>query len=356
MASFDDKVEALKRLCERRRARQALPDSADAQLTSESSEPALPSPAKAVPAGDGCELPDRRDAVIAGPESLDSLTTLGDHTDNVANALAQLEAVAAAAKAAETEDATDEADALFCLGHCFEHGIHDCEEDKVKALEYYQLAAEKGNIVAQWRIGEIYEYGRGVEQSDEQAVHWYRRAAVSGHCQAQSSLALLLEDGRGVAAADDAEAFHWHLAAAEQDQALSQYCVACCFGEGRGTARDEAAAHRWLELSAAAGFPPAQEALRDRRRFEREAEVALPEEDTDKNSSLVALAARVASELKNLDDGEAEMLLDELLADLHSPLAEDDLLDWPQGQRAGTCSAEVQHLVGSPTAQSAPAA
>jgi len=336
MASFGDKVEALRRLRERRQARQSSEDTGDAQPVVE--EPIAPE-------GAGAE-----DGPCAAQEA----------ADRVAAALEQLAETAAAAKAADEEGAADEADALFCLGHCYEHGIHDCEQDQAKAAEHYQLAAEKGMIVAQWRLGEMYEYGRGVEADDRQAVNWYRRAAQAGHAQAQSSLALLLEDGRGVAAQDDAEALRWHLAAAEQAQALSQYCAACCLLEGRGAARDEAAAKHWLELSAAAGFPPAQEALRDRWCHAQEGDAAATAAAADTagshQSSLLALAARVASELTHLEDGEAEALLDELMGDINLPLVDDELLEAQVGQKAGSCAAEVTYLLSPSTAQSAPAA
>lgn len=223
------------------------------------------------------------------------------------------------------------ADALFCAGHCCEHGLHGCTVDATAAAKLYQCAAEQGHTAAQWRLGELCEYGRGLVQNEEQAVYWYRLAAESGHAQAQSNLALLLEDGRG-AACDYVEAFRWHLAAAEQGHALSQYCAACCLAEGRGVVCNEMEAQNWLHQSAAAGFGPAVRAIAKNSPTTEslvEGGVAGDEDDCrvdgnhgNEDDSLLNLAERLARQLKDLDDADAEAVLDELLAE-DIPLVDD---------------------------------
>ncbi|AUJ70629.1 tetratricopeptide repeat protein [Pseudoalteromonas sp. NC201] len=52
----------------------------------------------------------------------------------------------------------------------------------MKAVEYYQLAAEQGNARAQCNLGVMYEKGKGVAQSDEKAVKYYQLAAGQGRC------------------------------------------------------------------------------------------------------------------------------------------------------------------------------
>ncbi|CAE8616656.1 unnamed protein product, partial [Polarella glacialis] len=250
-----------------------------------------------------------------------------------------------------------EADALFCSGHCHEHGLHGCPVDLTAAAEMYQLAAEEGHTVAQWRLGELLEFGRGAETSEPdeaKAAHWYRLAAEEGYAQAQSALALLLEDGRGVPQ-DEAAALRWHLAAAEQGQAVSQYCAACCLAAGRGCQADSVAAEQWARRSAEQGFGPAVRALRDLglglglgleaaaedRRPEASSGPFDPDYDAEEgrprassvpsvpsvlvqadlgndSNDLLGLAQRIALQLGGLDEAEASELLDELLAEVPS--------------------------------------
>lgn len=60
------------------------------------------------------------------------------------------------------------------------------------AVSYLSSAAQAGDIVAQYNLGEYYDprYGRSEEPKDiESAIAWYMRAAVQGSLQAQNQLA-----------------------------------------------------------------------------------------------------------------------------------------------------------------------
>ncbi|CAE8692832.1 unnamed protein product [Polarella glacialis] len=227
-----------------------------------------------------------------------------------------------------TSGGSGEADALFCSGHCHEHGLHGCPVDLTAAAEMYQLAAEEGHTVAQWRLGELLEFGRGAETSEPdeaKAAHWYRLAAEEGYAQAQSALALLLEDGRGVPQ-DEAAALRWHLAAAEQGQAVSQYCAACCLAAGRGCQVDSVAAEHKASArprpEASSGpFDPDYDAEEGRPRASSVPSVpsVLVQADLGNDSNdLLGLAQRIALQLGGLDEAEASELLDELLAEVPS--------------------------------------
>mmetsp|Transcript_38598 Transcript_38598/g.106283 ORF Transcript_38598/g.106283 Transcript_38598/m.106283 type:complete len:324 (-) Transcript_38598:115-1086(-) len=296
--SFDAKVEALRRLRDKRRAREAASEEPSAQ-----------------------SLDHQAEAAAEGTCSVDAVTR-GDM--NSAGAAATSASPFAALGGASADEARPdpagqggegEMDALFCTGHCYERGLHGCAQDNTMAAHFYRIAAEGGHATAQWRLGELCEFGRGVPQNDEEAASWYRRAAETGHKHAQSGLALLLEEGRGVAQ-DNPEALRLHLEAAAAGHALSQYCAGRCLAEGRGAPQDLAEAHRWLECSAAAGFQPAMAALAVGTDVDAEppdvGEGAGTRED---DSSMLGLAQRLARQLQDLDDADAELLLDELLAD-----------------------------------------
>ena len=74
--------------------------------------------------------------------------------------------------------------------------------------------AERGDAVAQTRIGWMYETGRGLPQDFMLAAAWYQRAAQQGYPRAQQLLGLMYDKGQGIAE-DYVTAHQWlNLAAA----------------------------------------------------------------------------------------------------------------------------------------------
>ena len=67
-----------------------------------------------------------------------------------------------------------------------------------QAARWYRMAAEQDHATAQYRLGELYEAGRGVVRSGREAARWYRMAAEQGHVLAQTSLATQYVTGEGV--------------------------------------------------------------------------------------------------------------------------------------------------------------
>lgn len=58
--------------------------------------------------------------------------------------------------------------------------------------------AEKGNAVAQHRLGLLYEGVMGAEPNYEKAAYWYGEAVKSGHRESMYALSILYEKGLGV--------------------------------------------------------------------------------------------------------------------------------------------------------------
>ena len=67
-----------------------------------------------------------------------------------------------------------------------------------KAVEWYQKAAEQGEVHAQYNLGVMYANGQGVKQDYLKAFEWYQKAAEQGDADAQFNLGLLYYDGEGV--------------------------------------------------------------------------------------------------------------------------------------------------------------
>ena len=55
------------------------------------------------------------------------------------------------------------------------------EEEESSEFEKTRKAAEQGDAKAQYKLGVMYDYGRGVPVNDAEAVKWYRMAAEQGN-------------------------------------------------------------------------------------------------------------------------------------------------------------------------------
>jgi hypothetical protein len=91
----------------------------------------------------------------------------------------------------------------------------------LKAENYSQsfwetyTSALRGDKIAQFQTGVIYERGIGVEQNQTQAAEWYKKSAIQGYIDAQYNIALMYASGRGVEK-NDGFAMMWLSLAAKQ--------------------------------------------------------------------------------------------------------------------------------------------
>ena len=102
---------------------------------------------------------------------------------------------------------------------------------------------------AEFQIGQLYDFGFGVVQSDGEALSWYRRAAEHGHAAAERAVGDFYQKGRGVTA-DATEAARWYRRAADGDDIRAQYQLGQLYFDGTGVTRDYAAAYLWFSLAA----------------------------------------------------------------------------------------------------------
>jgi hypothetical protein len=94
-------------------------------------------------------------------------------------------------------------------------------KDYAAAFEILRPLAERGNAVAQYDLGAMYEYGNGVAQDYAEAMRWFHMAADQGYASAQHNLGLMYWQGIGVAQ-NYAVAARWIRKAAEQGDAAAQ--------------------------------------------------------------------------------------------------------------------------------------
>ena len=135
--------------------------------------------------------------------------------------------------------------AQYNLGLMYEYGRGvEFYEEAEEAVEWYQKAAEQGLADAQCDLGVMYQYGRGVEKSDEKAAEWVLKAAEQGLARAQYKLVSMYRDGTGVEQSDK-KAAEWVLKAAEQGDARAQYDLGNMYEKGRDVEQSDEKAREW---------------------------------------------------------------------------------------------------------------
>ena len=133
---------------------------------------------------------------------------------------------------------------------------------KRRALEVSicRVRAEQGDMKAQYKLGAMYYFGRGVPRDYGEAVRWYRKAAEQGYAAAQFNLGLMYHDGNGVPQ-HHAEAVNWYRKAAEQGDPKAESALGYAYSSGEGVPLDEAEGFRWYRKAAERGYALAEQAL-----------------------------------------------------------------------------------------------
>jgi uncharacterized protein len=147
-------------------------------------------------------------------------------------------------------------------------------EASVGALTY---AAETGEVIARWKLGQMYAKGDGVPRDDVKAYHFFNEI-VEGYDEDQPDLRneSAISDAfvavgvyclNGVPDSDvraDPHRAHelFQYAATTFADPNGQYNLAHMYMSGAGgLAKDNVAAVRWLAIAAKAGHPPSQALL-----------------------------------------------------------------------------------------------
>lgn len=139
-------------------------------------------------------------------------------------------------------------DAEYRLGEAYRLGT-GLEKDIPQAFKWYARAAEQGHNGARYKLGLIYQTGEGIKQNYGRAARWYRLAANVGRLpEAQFALGYLYFLGQGVLQ-DYTEAFDWYEKAARQGHPVAQHLLGAMYEEGWAVERDLIEAYKWYTLA-----------------------------------------------------------------------------------------------------------
>ena len=110
--------------------------------------------------------------------------------------------------------------------------------DAVKSREYYEKAAGMGSCFALVELSFLYENGNGVERSYEKAFELCEKAAQEGYPYAMFRVGLYLEKAV-LGEAKPEEAFAWYTKAAMADENEGIFALGRCYKQGIGTIQGE---------------------------------------------------------------------------------------------------------------------
>jgi TPR repeat protein len=139
--------------------------------------------------------------------------------------------------------------------------------DYATALNELLPLAKQGNPEAQFYLGFMYEYGRGVPQDSKEAIKWFRLAADQGNSNSQFYIGVKYILGRGVpqdykeaakwygygVPQDHKEAIKWYRLAAGHGLSNARFNLGFMYEYGRGVPQDYVQAHMWYNLAAVTG-------------------------------------------------------------------------------------------------------
>ena len=132
------------------------------------------------------------------------------------------------------------------------------KEQYTQAMLWYRKAADAGNAMAQFAIGNMYELGDcGLTQDMNQAVYWYRKSAEQGCAFAQYSMAIhYINDEKNYA-----EGAIWLRKAAEQGHDKAQFHLGAFYENGLGVEKNLEEAKHWYQKSAEQGNEDAKKKI-----------------------------------------------------------------------------------------------
>ncbi len=146
----------------------------------------------------------------------------------------------------------------------FQNGMKAYEANNyTKAFSCFKQAAEQGYAEAQFKYGQMYYNGEGVEKDDAEAMNWFQKAAQQECAWAQFFCGLMYAYGKSVPR-NGYEAMNWFQKAAEQGLARAQYECGARYYHERNTDKNRDKAREWLEKAAAQGYEEAIKMLQNK--------------------------------------------------------------------------------------------
>jgi localization factor PodJL len=206
-------------------------------------EPPKPKPAEL----ESQILPEGSDPVLTGSvDQADSIAAIVEGTAPKDEAMAPKEAGSLQLREAA---AMGNSEAQFLIATRYLNGENGTPQDFAKAAYWYGKASAAGNAPAQYRLGTLYERGKGVAKDMKAALGWYERSAALGNIKAMHNAAVLAASS-DQKKPDYARAFKWFSLGAAHGLKDSQFNLAVLLERGLGTKANAKEALFWYSIAA----------------------------------------------------------------------------------------------------------
>jgi hypothetical protein len=147
---------------------------------------------------------------------------------------------------------TTEPAAQLAHARMLDAGLCDLKDAKLQAVEWYRKAADQGEMMAEYALGDTYFSGDGVPIDYAEAKKWYLKAAEQGHGPSQLRLGFLFAEKHFTGQVDYVQAEKWFYKAAMQDAGDARFRLGNFY---LNTLRppDRARGLAWLRIAAKGG-------------------------------------------------------------------------------------------------------
>jgi len=124
-------------------------------------------------------------------------------------------------------------------------------------FDFQMKLAKKGNIEAQYKVGEMYETGFGVKVDKAEALSWINKAADQGHETAKFKLLYWDIEKNGITKKNKAE-YEALKEKADKGNPQAQYYIGKMYARGVGVKKSSSKALGWLNKAAFVGVLEAE--------------------------------------------------------------------------------------------------
>lgn len=146
------------------------------------------------------------------------------------------------------------AEEIVAEAEAYWNGNDSVYMNRSKALELYQQAAEMGNAVAQYTLGQKFFYGEGVPKDLNQAAYWTLKSVDELNVISMYQLSLIYDE-----LGDNEQVVHWTRLSAEGGLTEAIYNMGIIYTSGmNGVTKDISQAEFWFRKAAEKGYPEAQ--------------------------------------------------------------------------------------------------
>ncbi|MFN0203987.1 MAG: tetratricopeptide repeat protein [Bacteroidia bacterium] len=147
---------------------------------------------------------------------------------------------------------------IIKLARIYMEGGDGIQQNAQQAIQYFELAVQKGSDAANFYLGYFYFQGKDIELDDKKAFEYFEKASNGGILQASSYLGIMYEEGRGREKdMGQAIAYYTKSASSEPGDALGQYRLGKIYEE----AKNKEQAQYWYRKSARNGYEKAKKQL-----------------------------------------------------------------------------------------------